>query len=183
MIILPKHKLIIVTPPKCGTITIHNAVEKINELGEQFNYHITIRELVERKKINSANFFSLCVVRNPWTRMVSCYEFIKHNEMHHWHKEISQLTFESYLKKFAGGINPCFNWAKDCDQIIMFEKLKRSLEQVFMMFGVKHEKIGHYNRSLRKQQKYYNTQRSIDIVEERYKSDIEIGGYYFPEGL
>lgn len=191
MVILPKHKLIIATPPKCGTATVHKAVEELN-VGKDLPRHILVRNL-RVYGFDRRNFFVFCVCRNPWDRMVSFYEYVRHTPSHFLHNK-TKKPFHEYVKKHKFGcLSPkpknshlleCSFTGEGCDKMIPFESLTACLTNIFDVFGVPHNNIGHFNKSKRKPIKeYYVTQESIDIVEKSFSNDIKVFDYTFPNYL
>lgn len=188
MVILPEHKLLICNPPKTGTTTIMASVEKINRFPRdyhtRYSQHVILRDMEADGVIDSDKFFCMCMIRNPWDRVVSYYEYIRKSSPHPFHERTLGMPFNKFVPKFMSSMKSCYYWAQDCDQIIMFESIRESLTQVFRMFNVPHKPIPHLNRTKRKPiEEYYTTTTLKEMVEQQYILDVEIGGYSFPYGL
>jgi hypothetical protein len=154
----------------------------------QFDGHITAVELKQKlPKEVFDNYYKFGFVRNPWDWQVSLYTFMLGLESHHQHQLVKSLKdFDEYIE-----------WRVDKDLHLQKDFFYESdtclvdfigkMESLNDDFGVVLNKIGvestlpHLNKSRKDGgfMKYYS-QKSIDIVSEAFRADIELFGYETP---
>jgi hypothetical protein len=154
----------------------------------QFEGHIRAFELkASLPKEIFDNYYKFGFVRNPWDWQVSLYTFMRGLESHHQHKLIKSLNnFDEYIE---WRVNNDLHLQKDffydgetclVDFIGRMENLNDDFKIVLDRLGVQ-STLPHLNKSRKSNDflKYY-TQKSIDIVSEAFKRDIELFGYTKP---
>jgi hypothetical protein len=154
----------------------------------QFQGHIRAFELkASLPKEIFDNYYKFGFVRNPWDWQVSLYTFMRGLESHHQHKLIKSLKdFDEYIE---WRVNNDLNLQKDffydgetclVDYIGRMENLNHDFKIVLDRLGV-HSTLPHLNKSRKSNDflKYYS-QKSIDIVNEAFKRDVELFGYTKP---
>lgn len=144
-------------------------------------------------------YFTFTFVRNPWDRIVSCYEFCFHKPNHVVYKQIIQFNdFKEFLLNMnlnhvlqTQRFQPQLNWIKDkrtdkeygLDFIGKFENLENDFKKVCKKIGVKKPKLEILNRNTKRKyrdyKEYYTNDKLIDIVYNIYKEDIERFKYEF----
>lgn len=179
MTISHEHKFIWFRVPKTGTRTVlnllHRHIETINS---------------NRKPPNCNQYFKFTFVRNPWDRIVSCY----HNKvLKKWptFKECFDKSFEDFVDyidkqdlvkadrhiRLQTKLLP----VKDLDFIGRFEQFEEDLKLVLDKIGIEGYEIEHRNKSVHKHYSAYYTARTREIIERKYKKDIETFGYTFED--
>ena len=173
---------------------INFLIRRINKL-VRFNFlffwrtydaHTTLEQLynfIPEKKIKAYHKF--CVVRNPYSRLVSFYEHILRNKHHPWHTKIADYgSFEvmvdnlhnvgepsqnSYIKDKLGEIN--------IDQILFFESLSEQIDLLSKRLVIP-IKLVHKNSGKRskKWQSYYNSIIAKKVY-DHYKEDFDLFNY------
>ena len=137
------------------------------------------------------NYFSFCIVRNPWDRAVSMYKFaIKHKlyKLYGLKENCSFLDFCKILKKHKN--DPFFiashqqtQWV-NCKHgpktIIRFENIEeeyyKMLEDLNIDFKYSLEKL---NTTKHKHYSFYYTKRAKQIIQNVFIEDIKQFGYFF----
>jgi len=149
-----------------------------------FNSHITcfdFFELVSEKLFK--NYFKFAVVRNPFDRAVSRYEYSKKIEPF-----FKNFSFEEFLifdlknnlhvlKQYEF----CTNDKKKLvlDKIIKFENLNKDFDYVTNMLFKKNHNIKHLNKTKRNKYREYFNLNSIKLIEKNLFKDLEYFNYDF----
>ena len=132
------------------------------------------------------NLFKFTFVRNPWDLMVSCYHFILQSPGHHRHRRVKALgSFEAYLKYESerdklSQRDFLFDrhGAPIVDFVGRFESLNEDFQEVCGILGLD-ASLRHTNRSSHKDYRDYYNARTIELVRETYREDIELLSYEF----
>lgn len=146
-------------------------------------------------------YLKISIVRNPWDRLVSCYEYARMIKSYYHSKDreslfgphpdyniISSLSFEDLLKGLLRNdlnlMHPCwgeqYKWICEKEEVIIdklfrYENVNEDLE-FKKIFGT----IKRINCSDRKYYKeYYSNNEQINCVKKIYEKDIEIFNYSF----
>jgi len=188
-----KHKLFFVHIPKnAGTsLTEHLSLE-----GNLGHHKFDKSQVPEGYK-------TFCIIRNPYDRLISCYEYARMKESH-WHshegksvygphpdyellkdasfKECLTLLSENKLKHH--GWPPQWWWIADAennitiDYIIKMEDLDVELNNMFEDLGIQELKmVPTINKSKRKPYKEYYDIETTKIVKHIYNVDFKTFGY------
>ena len=164
--------------PKTASTSIQEALSK--KAVKAFNRHDNMFNdvVIPRKR------HRLYVVRNPWDRMVSGFHSNAITDTKH------QRLKERFTEWLTGptwdvGAGTDFKrtsqlfWGWKTNRLIRFENLEEDFERFCKMLNIKTE-LKHRNPSKDRidYQDYYN-QQSIDIVADRFATDIKTYGYTF----
>jgi hypothetical protein len=190
-----KHKLIFVHIPKNAGTAITNTLEMIDEGHHTYQYYQN--RYSERWK----NYTKFCIVRNPWERVVSCYEYAK-LENSYWHSSdgggkagkhpdyelLKDKTFVECLEilnktpnqlkhhGWASQSQYVFNGDLTVNKVIRMEKINEGLSELlkdnFVLPQINVSNSNNYRD-------YYKTDEHINIVRRRYKIDIDLFNYEF----
>lgn len=151
-----------------------------------------------------------CLIRNPWDREVSKYKFLlqgandpksknHHNRSSLVHKYSvdGKFEFEHYLEIRHEFYNKPYLWLHACESfypqteyivneqreiqadVLRFENL---VDDIKRYIKVDLNKTIHVNKTERKSHKHYYNDKTIQIVADLYKEDIENFGYDFDTG-
>jgi hypothetical protein len=192
-------KIIFIHIPKnAGT-----SISALKELNFGNVEHKSFRQYRRLHPIEWEEYTKISIVRNPWDRFVSCYEYARmlnsywHSNdgqksifgPHPDHKTVKNICFEEFTRKFFTGelrVNhqcwvPQSSWICNKNNETMVDKLFRlenlnNNEEFKNIFG----EIEKINQSKRLEYKeYYTSQQSIEIVGEAYKEDVKNFNYSF----
>lgn len=191
--------------PKCGTRSMIEFLKKntkleINERepikGGGISHYIEIE--------NFSSYFKFAFVRNPWSRLVSCWSSKieggkEKNEMHGGPKinailrqiNLFGCTFPEFVRYLNQESNvfrdphwhPLYSYLpmQGLDFVGKIENLKEDLYTVCDKIGIPREELPHNNKSDRKHYTEYYDDETKQIVAEKYAKDIEYFGYKFGE--
>ena len=141
-------------------------------------------------------FFKFAFVRNPWDLQVSMYHFILREPEAPRHDEVKALgsfdafvewvlaTAEPYPKgitKFQSEMISDSDGKLLVDFIGRYETLSRDYAEVCKRVGID-APLPHLNKSVHRDYRSYYNARTRALVEQHFKSDIELFGYSF-DGL
>lgn len=140
------------------------------------------------------NYMSFGIVRNPFDRAVSMFQFAKENKLGELYGEANDLSFKSFceiMKEnhsnkvkdfiathqqtewFEGAFKPNF--------ILRFENLKNDFQEMLDVCSIKHinSEIPHQNSSKRSAYKDYYSSESQKIIENIFEKDLDIFKYLY----
>lgn len=166
--------------PKTGISTI------LSVLRESTKPNIDELTVLYRKS-NHADNFKFCFIRNPWDRLVSCYSnkvLRKKLYQECWNKDfeyfIHYLT-KQHIPTSEGHIRLQSNSfpVKDIDYIGSFENFSKDFDYIINQKLKLNKQLVAKNPSKHEHYTEYYSDQSRRIVEELYKSDIELGNYKF----
>jgi len=158
---------------------------------EQFDGHSTAQEIKEKLPPGIfKSFFKFAFVRNPWDWQVSLYHFMLQNKSHRQHRLTESLgSFEKYLE---WRVNEDLHLQKDfvvdsnsqllVDFVGDYTSLSRDFRYVCHRIGC-NSALPHLNGSRHRDYREYYTDRTIKLVAEAFKEDIEYFGYTFDKPL
>lgn len=152
-------------------------------------YHVKAKEIKkELPKEVYDNFYKFAFVRNPWDRMVSAYHSILSNTRHPYHRSFKSLrNFDEFVEclvtiKKNEEIQKNFVIDSEGKLIVDFVGRYENLEQDFYrlctVLNVKAFIPPSKNPIKRKYRDYYND-KTIKLIEDYLKEDIEFFGYTF----
>ena len=131
-------------------------------------------------------YFKFAVVRNPWDRLVSEYEYIKTQPTHSRFKKLSAMPFVEFIdyqsqRYDAHQVNALKlkNGQLGCDFIGKLETLEQSLKVVGAKIDVDFSALPHINQVQRRDYRTYYDEASRGRVEKLWQADIEAFQYDF----
>ncbi len=130
-------------------------------------------------------YFKFAFVRNPWDRWVSLYHFIREYPSHHRHKQVLRLSFEEFLdtlaRKQKRRQKPFLTDADGnllVDYVGRFETLQADFAHLARVLKVP-ASLDHMHKTKHRDHRSYYNSRTIELVAEISRDDIELFGYDF----
>lgn len=144
-----------------------------------------------RRKLGDEHYFALtsfAVVRHPYDRAISYYQFISQQDGHHRHELVKQMSFEDYLDDLASRPRRKRQTQTDflvdgrgstiVSRILRFESLGAEIEALWGELGLPgHAAIPHRNASTRRANEDYLSPQARDLIFELYRDDFVRLGY------
>jgi hypothetical protein len=140
------------------------------------------------------NYMSFAIVRNPWDRAISMYEFALKNDLGKLYGINSKMTFAEFCglmmlkyeqqdKKFIA-IHDQSSWLEGMfspNFVLRFENLKEDFEKMLNECGIKHisPKLPHENSSKRGHYHDYFDFKSRRTIEKIFERDIDTFKYKY----
>jgi len=184
-------EIIFVHIPKCAGTSITKSLR----LADQGHHHASRYQIVYPEQWET--YYKFAIVRNPWDRLVSCYEYARMDESYYhsvsgpsiWGKHVDydllkDATFEECLELLQQGKLKHQGWAPQSDWVsnnkgeLLIDTFIKVEEMPEKIAGVKIEKLNTSNRSYQNYEDYY-TDETIDLVSKIYSKDIELFDYEF----
>ena len=154
---------------------------------DNFLAHATANEIKHRlpKHIYN-NFFKFAFVRNPWDWQVSLFVYMLEKKDHFQHDLIkSMLSFDEYIEwRISKDKHLQKDFVTDTDGSLIvdfigkYETLDNDFVRVCNEIGIK-ANLPHLNKSSRVHYKEYYNEKTINLVYEAFKEDIEFFNYSF----
>ncbi len=213
-----KHKLIHIHIPKTGGTAIEELFHELGDMvwgpeswvgqehrnGRWYEYqHLSIAELRELSNSEYENHHAFAVVRNPYGRLVSDYNWrLWISRAHPKAPVLAFDSFEAFIRAIPEDINA--NWSRhmsDADQstanflihvrpqhqyvvdtdgrdvvrsIVRYENIEIGIKEIFDRFRIINTKI---RNPVRRNFVALYDRRMLDTVNELYEKDFEIFGY------
>jgi len=157
--------------------------------------HLTAREIIDLVgQIPFKNAFKFAVVRNPWSKVVSHYNYrLKSNQNG---LGDNHLSFKEWVKcTYGENKNPIYydkpkmflpqtEWLKDysgqitINHILRFETLSHDFKTIANTLGIS-KSLPHYNKTDKTDYRQYYDEETKVIVERWFKEDIVQFSYSF----
>ena len=144
-----------------------------------------------RRKLGEDSYSKLtsfAVVRHPYDRAISHYQFINQHDGHHQHKLVKEMNFEQYLKYLAG--KPVGRRLRQIDflvdgggaiivdRILRYESLEADIEAIWTELALPgRPTVSRRNASVRRAVDEYLTPRTRGLILDLYRNDFDRLGY------
>ncbi|TPV32858.1 sulfotransferase family protein [Paucihalobacter ruber] len=154
----------------------------------RFRQHATILDVKKIMPLDIFDgYFKFAFVRNPFTRLVSEYEYIRRTHSHGRHKKVLALnSFNDFIlyqsTRFdAHQVNMLCdkNGAILMDFIGKFENLEEDWGNVCKKIGLTNIAMPHTKKAETLDYSDYYPQKNIELVQKLWKRDFETFGYSF----
>lgn len=184
------HKLLFIHIPK-------NAGTSVSQAFRMENFgHFTIEQCKDQISPKLwQEFHKFCIVRNPFDRIVSCYEYARMPKSYHHsvtgysnfgkhpdYDTLKNMSFEDCVKLLGTNELRHQGWTPQSDWVIRdgvfaLDEFVKCEDLGDTYRGVSIKSI---NKSTRKEyREYFSNSETIKTVEEYYKEDLERFGYEF----
>jgi hypothetical protein len=195
-----KHKFIFIHIPKTAGHSIERAFgawtgkDKINygigmdSIKRRPIQHYNLAQLERFNFISpteNSTYFKFCFVRNPYSRIVSAWKYLK---VQKWSKVSEDTSFKKFVKKSKNNshVRPQCHWThtrmvKNVDFIGRFENLQVDFDTICDKIGIERQELPHKNKSKHKHYTEYYDDETREIVAKKYAKDIEYFNYEFGE--
>ena len=191
-----KYKFIFLSNPRCASRSIRKMLDEHSEIksvhisertaSQTFYHHIRAQEAKEHfeaRGLRWDDFFSFCVVRNPWTRVPSLFSWYK------YHNPLSEICLEEFVFNVIDVQRPmmmsALNFAQDSNRRVLinrflkFEALESESAALAEHLALGHIKLANVGRG--------NTAPAEDMgkavtdkIAELYSDDVEYFCYSPP---
>ena len=124
------------------------------------------------------HYFKFAVIRNPWDRVVSWFEYHKVTKSN----KLKHLTFDEWVRKRPGP--PMWRHihttiASKVDFIVRYENYARDINVVWDRLGIEVDHMPHIKKTDRKPYQEYYTPATRRLIARHYAVDIDLFGYKF----
>lgn len=189
-------KIIFIHIPKTGGTSIEDAlVDETSECKKDMwderirttpLNHLTMQEMLAGEFIDlptAKSYFKFCVVRNPWSRVVS--------EISYTPSLFAGDTFSEKvaslceIKNHGNHMRPQVDFVRnqygiEMDMIGRFESLEANFKRACTAIGLPSTiQLQHKNKSNHNEYQSYYDDQTRELVAVKYKEDIEAFGYHF----
>ncbi|MDO6562455.1 sulfotransferase family 2 domain-containing protein [Amphritea sp. 1_MG-2023] len=126
------------------------------------------------------SLFKFATIRNPWEKMISFY-FSPHRGVKKWDRNnfIALLNNVAPLRHYVCEGAQSIKVDSELDYLIKFENLDEDFGIVCKNLGIPEITLPRRNQSNRRHYSKYYDSELIQLVEDRFKEEIEFGNYSF----
>ncbi len=131
-------------------------------------------------------YFKFAMVRNPWDRLVSEFEYIKTQPSHSRYKRLAAMDFAEFIeyqakRPAAHQVNALTlkNGEVGCDYVGKLETLDESLEVIAKFTRLSFGELPHINKVQRRDYRSYYDDALKERVEKLWFKDIKTFDYEF----
>lgn len=200
--IINSQKFIFVHIPKTGGTSVEKLFDSSfygwDEKHNLWKQHCSIHQMQSLYGIDIDNYYKFSIIRNPWDRAVSDYkwwtrpsspffDFLKSTTLEdyllirHGYEKINHLRDKTgradhFYAQYSFIEIDEHNYM---DRIIRFENLQQDFNIVCDEIGGRRQQLPHTNKTNRQHYSEYYNQKTIDIVSQKYRKDIEYFNYTF----
>ncbi len=187
MLVSYSQKFLFIHIFKIAGTSITKALSPYGESMLDVHKHVTARELQRRMDAETfSRLFKFAFVRNPWEWQVALYTAMLEKPTHRQHSLIKSMRgFDEYIQwRVDEDKRLQRDFLTDDDGILIvdfigkYENLKHDFKGVCKRLGVQ-TRLPHIHKSSFKDYRKFYSDRSVNLVYEHFKEDIEFLGYSF----
>lgn len=190
MLISHRYKFINIAVPATASISTwktlrpYSDVVAVSDMDSPYYHHA--ESSVVKKELSDVwdSYFKFCFVRNPWDRIVSHYFKQTQGDVHMEFINPGRGSFDDFVETHVRpdiGCSVCKKqsmWYTGMDYIGRFENYEDSIHTIFRRIGISEEpNIFKVNTTNHKDYGEYYNDRTVMIVYEKFKDEIEYLGY------
>jgi len=181
------HNVVFIHNPKTAGTAIEEAFKRISGTTRLGGKHTTLPNMIKRfPRHNFNKYQSFAFVRNPWDRVVSLYAF--YNKQ----KRNKEKAAPNIGETFASWVERAFtvkqdkvelyhqcHWTDGVQTVRYFEQLDEEIDNISKLFDIKLGRLNKVNVTPHRQYQEMYCDKTINIVGEYFKRDIDTYGYTF----
>jgi hypothetical protein len=191
-----ERRFIFIANPKTGTSAFARALNPISDIrshaidgvGDHWPAS-RLKPWFAERGLAWEEFYSFMAVRDPWRRAVSNYLYGLRREQSIWHKPaVEAATLSDFLKSEIASVPKRIRtldyMARDedgamlIDHVFRIEDIAEESPRISARIGAPLE-LEQVNVTPAYEYRDYFCEEAVELVRERYRSDIEFGGYEY----
>mgnify|MGYP003685512195 CR=1 FL=1 len=194
-----KHNYIFIHLPKTAGLSIVQALTPFCDEQEYTHGHpfqSDYYKFFEALPRSAEEYYQFTFVRNPYSRLVSSYEYLKKGGQPCGYDlnardrlNLLNKTFKEFVKDFDPRDSAVhfipqidfFNKDIDLVEIFKLETINKDFEKICSKIKIPKQNVPHNNKSKHTHYTEYYDDETRQIVAEKYAKDIEYFGYKFGE--
>lgn len=187
-------KIIFIHVNKTGGTSVSVALrpwERLPKLAEDHDSALAVRAAINDAGMCFKDFWSFAVVRNPWDRIVSSFQYRKQRLLPPNPQHLPEDTdFTRWLVDVVQPNKGNMEWSDQSrmledragqvivDEVFKFEEIDEAWKRITGRLGLALH-LPHANKTNRKDYRSYYTDQTAQIVADRFPKDISRFGYNF----
>jgi hypothetical protein len=181
MIISHKHQFIFIEIPKTASTSLHTFLCHQGCNSDRDFRHasaLSVRDLPEWN-----DYFKFAIVRNPYDRAVSWYEYRRRPEVNE-SRSMKDLSFKEFLVQDDS--KACYEFICDEDYNILidyvgrYENLNNDVSHIMETIGISFDCLAKLNESSARKFRHYGEyfyDETKELLSDNYKMDLSIFNY------
>jgi|SRR5690606_10834601 len=182
MFVSDSKRLAFIHSPKCGGTAIRESLKKdLHDLRRIGPGHSFPADIKGRRR----SYYKVVFVRNPWTRLVSLYNYLRAQEhlsdYFRFGEEIRWLGFNAFVrsKELRANFPLQTKWTAGVDEVFNFEHLQSDYNRMRERISLRMTTLHIANSSYTEDYWSPYTRGLVRYVSEWQRADIEAFGYEF----
>lgn len=196
-----KHKFIFVHIPKCAGTSIESMYNVWSDKNTEEKYYVGkhrqhyFLDTILKTHPECTDYYKFTFVRNPYSRILSEYTYIKktmHNGAHFASDQKFDLTFKDFCLDLTNNMKKyCYPYHETraidyftgtkFNYVGRMENLQRDFSIICKHIGLPVRSVPHVNETRHEHYTEYYDDQTREIVAKHYAEDINFFGYEFGE--